>query len=59
LVNSWFDQDARTVHVSFESDDKWRTETYDAADLPAEFEKIMLIIGERFETKDCLKKNAK
>jgi hypothetical protein len=33
-----------------QSGDKWRTETYDAAALPDEFEKVMLIIGERLET---------
>jgi hypothetical protein len=42
----------RTVLVSFQSGDKWRTETYDASKLPDEFEKVMLIIGERFETKN-------
>jgi hypothetical protein len=41
----------RTVHVSFRSGVEWRTETYDAAKLPDEFEKVLLIIGERFETK--------
>ena len=46
----------RTVLVSFQSDDKWRTETYDAAELPKEFENLMLIIGERAETKDRHKK---
>jgi hypothetical protein len=45
-----------TVLVSFQSGDKWRTETYDAAALPDEFEKVMYIIGERFETKDRHKK---
>lgn len=42
----------RTVLVSFQSRDKWRTETYDAAKLPDELEKVLLIIGERFETKN-------
>jgi hypothetical protein len=46
----------QTVLVSFQLGDKWRTETYDAAGLPNEFEKVMLIIGERFETKDRHKK---
>jgi hypothetical protein len=49
----------RTVLVSFQSDDKWRTETYDAAKLPEEFEKVMAIIGERFETKDRRDQKAK
>jgi len=49
----------RTVLVSFQSGDKWRTETYDAANLPEEFEKVMAIIGERFETRERLKKTAK
>jgi hypothetical protein len=42
----------RTVHVSFQSGDKWRTETYDASTLPDEFEAVLKITGERFETKD-------
>lgn len=46
----------RTVHVSFQSGEKWRTVTYDAAALPNEFEKVILIIGERFETADRHKK---
>jgi hypothetical protein len=49
----------RTVHVSFQAGDKWRTETYDAAKLPDEFEKVMLIIGERFETEGRHGKKAK
>jgi hypothetical protein len=40
----------RTVHISFQSGDQWRTETYDAAALPAQFEQVMLILGERSET---------
>jgi len=42
----------RTVHVSFRAGNKWRSETYDVAKLPDEFEKALLIIGERFETKN-------
>jgi hypothetical protein len=48
----------RTVLVSFQSGDKWRTETYDAAALPEAFEKVLLIVGERSETKDRHKKKA-
>ena len=33
-----------------------RTATYDAAAQPDEFEKVMLIIGERFATKERHKK---
>jgi hypothetical protein len=42
----------RTVVITFEQDGKWRREVYDSADLPETFEKVMLIVGERFETKD-------
>jgi len=42
----------RTVVVSFERDGKWCTETYDSAKLPEALEKVMLIVGERFETKE-------
>src|SRR5262249_7299878 len=45
-----------TVLVSFQSGKKWRTETYDTANLPDKLEKAMLIIGERGETKDRPKK---
>jgi len=48
----------RTVHVSFQSGDQWRTETYDASALPAELEQVMLILGERFETQARHTKNA-
>lgn len=40
----------RTVLVSFQSGEKWRTETCDTAALPDEFETVMSIIGERGET---------
>src|SRR5262249_45042795 len=40
----------RTVLVSFQLSDKWRTETYDVAKLPDEFEEIMSIIGELRDT---------
>jgi hypothetical protein len=46
----------RTVLVGFQSGDKWRTETYNGAKLPDEFEKAMLILGERSETIDRHKK---
>ena len=46
----------RTVHLSFLSGNKWRTETYDAVALPDEFEEVMKILGERFETEDRPKK---
>lgn len=42
----------RTVVVSFERDGKWCTETYNSAKLPETFEKVMLIVGERHETKE-------
>lgn len=41
----------RTVHFSFQDRAEWRTETYDADNLPATMEAVMEIIGERFETK--------
>jgi hypothetical protein len=47
---------SRTVVVSFQSAEKWRTETYDASALPDEFENILRIIGERWETKARHKK---
>lgn len=42
----------RTVHVSMRDGEKWRTETYDATALPEEFEAVMEVVGERFETRD-------
>ena len=42
----------RTVHVSFADSEGWRTETYDTENLPVEFESVMQILGERFETRD-------
>ena len=39
-----------TVCVSFISKNGWQTEIYDSNNLPDVFEKILLIIGERFET---------
>jgi hypothetical protein len=42
----------RTVAVSCERDGRWCTETYDSSHIPETLEKIMLILGERFETKD-------
>ena len=42
----------RTVYVSFQAGGKWRSETYDAAALPDEFEAVIKFLGERFETKD-------
>lgn len=41
----------RTVHLSFQDRAEWRTETYNADNLPAAMEAVMEIIGERFETK--------
>ncbi len=41
----------RTVHVSFQLADEWRTETYDASALPDALEQTMLILGERAETR--------
>jgi hypothetical protein len=41
----------RTVLVSRQVGDEWRTETYDGAKLPDALEKIFKIIGERSETK--------
>ena len=46
----------RTVHTSFQAGGIWRSETYDAASLPDQFEAILRIIGERFETRDRHKK---
>ncbi len=46
----------RTVHVSFQDGKQWRTETYDATALPEKLEQILVILGERFETKDRLAK---
>ena len=43
---------SRFVVISFERDGKWCTETYDSSHLPDALEKVMLIVGERFETKD-------
>lgn len=45
----------RTVYVSFLVGKDWRTVSYDSAELPKEFERVMLLIGERFETKKRLK----
>lgn len=42
----------RTVHLSFQDRTEWRTETYDADNLPTAMETVMEIIGERFETKE-------
>jgi hypothetical protein len=42
----------RTVVVSCERDGKWCTETYDSSHIPETLERVMLIVGERFETKD-------
>ena len=42
----------RTVYVSFKDKNCWRTETYDAEKLPGEFESVLQILGERFETRD-------
>jgi hypothetical protein len=42
----------RTVVITFEQDGKWRREVYDSADLPETFEKVIYVVGERFETKD-------
>ena len=43
---------AQTVVLSFKRDGKWSREVYDSTALPETVEKIMLIVGERFETKD-------
>lgn len=40
-----------TVLVSFLSRGKWQTAVYDQRDLPAEFENVIAIVGERFETR--------
>ena len=47
---------SRTVHVSFQDAKQWRTETYDATALPEKLEQILVILGERFETKNRLPK---
>ena len=49
------EQVERTVYVSFLVGKDWRTVSYDSAELPKEFERVMLLIGERFETKKRLK----
>jgi hypothetical protein len=46
----------RTVLVSFHDGNKWRTETYDEATLPDQFEAVMKVIGERRETLERHKK---
>ena len=38
------------MHVSFKAEEDWKTVTYDAEELPREFESVLLILGERFET---------
>jgi hypothetical protein len=45
----------RLVIVSHWAKGKWRTERYDQKQLPAGMEKIMNIVGERFETKERAK----
>ena len=46
----------RTVYISFQDGGAWRSETYDADALPAEMEKVMALVGERYETKERRKK---
>ena len=48
----------RTIHVSFQASDKWRTETYDASALPEQFAEVMKILGIQPETKDRLKQQS-
>ena len=40
-----------TVYASFWDKKAWRTEAYDSTKLPEEFESVLKIIGERFETR--------
>lgn len=42
---------SQTVYVSFQDKKDWRTEAYDSTKLPEEFEAVLKIIGERFETR--------
>jgi hypothetical protein len=48
---------ARLVMVSHSVDGVWRTDAYDASELPLALEKVFSIIGERFETRDRVRKN--
>ncbi len=49
----------RTVYVSLLNKMDWRTETYDSEELPEEFESVLEILGERFETRDRKRPKAK
>ncbi|HSI32933.1 MAG TPA: hypothetical protein VK986_05025, partial [Tepidisphaeraceae bacterium] len=42
---------ARLVIVSRQVGDEWRTDVYDAAELPPAMEAVMAILGERYETR--------
>lgn len=48
----------RLVMVTRRRNDAWRTDAYDADQLPDSLEKVFSIIGERFETRDRVRKKA-